>query len=55
MLSRELERLNSMLREKNNENGELRNRIAEMEYEQRKIEVVKKENDDLRRNISEYK
>ena len=26
-----------------------------MEYEQRKIEVVKKENDDLRRNISEYK
>ena len=52
LLSRELERLNTVLREKSNENAELRETLARMEYEQRKIELVNRENEDLRKSIN---
>ena len=52
LLSRELERLNTVLREKSNENAELRETLARMEYEQRKIELVNREKEDLRRSIN---
>lgn len=47
-LSMEIQRLNNVLRLKVAEIDELKRRFGEMEYEYRKSEAGKKENDELR-------